>query len=88
MSPWTVAFQAPLSMAVYRQEYWSGLLLPPPGDLPNPGIEPPFPVFPNLAGRFLTTVLWKPRVNKLKNKNHVVISIDAEKAFDKININL
>ena len=38
--PWTVACQAPLSMELSRQEYWSGLLCPSPGDLPNPGIEP------------------------------------------------
>ena len=37
--PWTVACQAPLSMAFPRQEYWSGLLFPSPGDLPDPGIE-------------------------------------------------
>ena len=37
--PWIVAGQAPLSMGVSRQEYWSGLLFPPPGDLPDPGIE-------------------------------------------------
>ena len=37
--PWTVALQAPLSMGVFRQEYWSGLPFPPPGDLPDPGIE-------------------------------------------------
>ena len=37
---WTVARQAPLSMGFSRQEYWSGLLHPPPGHLPNPGIEP------------------------------------------------
>ena len=37
---WTVAHQALLSMGVSRQEYWSGLPSPPPGDLPNPGIEP------------------------------------------------
>ena len=36
---WTVAFQAPLSVGFSRQEYWSGLPCPPPGDLPNPGIE-------------------------------------------------
>ena len=36
---WTVAHQAPLSMGFSRQEYWSGLPLPSPGDLPNPGIE-------------------------------------------------
>ena len=39
-TPWTVARQAPLSMGFPRQEYWSGLSCPPPGDLPNPGIEP------------------------------------------------
>ena len=38
--PWTVACQAPLSMGFSRQEYWSGLPCPPPGDLPNPGTEP------------------------------------------------
>ena len=37
---WTVAHQAPLSMGLSRQEYWSGLPFPPPGDLPNPGIKP------------------------------------------------
>ena len=40
---WTVARQAPLSMGFSRQEYWSGLPFPPPGDLPNPGIEPGSP---------------------------------------------
>ena len=38
--PWTVACQAPLSMKFSRQEYWSGLSFPSPGDLPDPGIEP------------------------------------------------
>ena len=41
--PWTVAYQAPLSMGFSRQEYWSGLPLPSPGDLPNSGIEPRSP---------------------------------------------
>ena len=41
--PWTVAHQAPLSMGFSRQEYWSGLPFPSPGDLPNPGIEPGSP---------------------------------------------
>ena len=40
VTPWTVAFQAPLSMEFSRQEYWSGLTFPSPGYLPNPGIEP------------------------------------------------
>ena len=37
--PWTVTLQAPLFMEFSRQEYWSGLLVPSPGDLPNPGIK-------------------------------------------------
>ena len=39
-TPWTVACQVPLSMGFSRQEYWSGLPFPSPGDLPNPGTEP------------------------------------------------
>ena len=51
---WTVAHQAPPSVGFSMQEYWSGLPLTPPGDLPNPGVEP---VSPALAGRFFTTEL-------------------------------
>ena len=40
VTPWTVASQAPLSMGFSRQEYWSGLACPPPGNLPDSGIEP------------------------------------------------
>ena len=43
VTPWTVAYQAPLSVGFSRQEYWSGLPFPSPGDLPDPGIEPGFP---------------------------------------------
>ena len=53
--PWTVACQAPASMdfcGFPRQEYWSGLPFPPPGDLPDPGIKPGSPVSPAVAGRF------------------------------------
>ena len=39
VTPWTVAHQAPPSMGFCRQEYWSGLPFPPPGDLPDPGIQ-------------------------------------------------
>ena len=43
-TPWTVAYQAPLSIGFFsRQEYWSGLQFPSPGDLPHPGIEPRSP---------------------------------------------
>ena len=50
-TPWTVACQAPLSMGFFRQEYWSGLPLPSPGNLPNPGIETGSPV---VEGRFFS----------------------------------
>ena len=43
--PWTVACQAPLSMEFSRQEYWSGLPFPSPGDLPDPGINPASPAW-------------------------------------------
>ena len=42
-TPWTISYQAPLSMEFSRQEYWSGLPFPPPGDLPDPGIKPKSP---------------------------------------------
>ena len=54
-TPWTVACRAPLSMGFSRQEYWSGLPFPSPGDLPNPGIEPRFPA---LQADSLPTELW------------------------------
>ena len=44
-TPWTVAYQAPPFMGFSRQEYWSGLPFPSPGDLPDPGIEPGSPAF-------------------------------------------
>ena len=52
---WTVAHQAPLSVGFSRQEYWSGLPCPPPGDLPNPGIKLVSLMSSALAGRFFTT---------------------------------
>ena len=52
---WTVAHQAPLSMGFSRQEYWSGLPCPSPGDLPHPGIKLPSLISHALAGRFFTT---------------------------------
>ena len=53
-TPWTVARQAPLSMGVPRQEYWSGLPFPSPGDLPDPAIEPGSPA---LQANSLVTVM-------------------------------
>ena len=57
VTPWTAARQAPLSMAFPRQEYWSRLPLPSPGDLSNPGIKPSSLVSPALAGRLQTSIL-------------------------------
>ena len=53
--PWTVVHQASLSMGFSRQEYWSGLLFPTPGDLPDPEIEPTSLAPPAFTGRFFTT---------------------------------
>ena len=50
VTPWTVTHQVPLSMGFSRQEYWSGLLCPPPGDLLNPGMESTSFMSPALAG--------------------------------------
>ena len=54
-TPWTVAYQAPLSMEFSRQEYWSGLSLPTLGNLPDLGIKPTSLASPALAGGFFTT---------------------------------
>ena len=62
VTQWTIAHQAPLSLGFSRQEYWSGLPCPPPGDLPNQEIKPAPLTFPALAGRFLTTsATWEPQ---------------------------
>ena len=53
---WTVARQAPSSMGFSGQEYWSGVPFLPPGNLPNPGIEPTSPVSSAWASGFFTTV--------------------------------
>ena len=53
--PWTVAHQAPLSTGFSRQEYWSGLPFPSPGDLPASGMKPASLKSPALAGRIFTT---------------------------------
>ena len=61
-APWTVAHQTPLPVGFPRQEYWSGVPLPTPGDLPNPGIKP---VSPALTCWFFTTKphLGSPSMN-------------------------
>ena len=65
-TPWTVARQAPPSMGFSRQDYWSGLLFPSPGDLPNPGIEPQVS---HIAGRRFH--LWATREVPFMHKGWV-----------------
>ena len=55
-TPWTVAHQAPLFIRFSRQEYWNGLLCPPPGDLPDPGTESASLA---MAGRCFTWATWE-----------------------------
>ena len=68
MTPWALTCQVPLSMEFSRQEYWSGLPFPPPGDLPHPGIEPTSPVSPALQTDSLPT---EPFVYSHTQKNCV-----------------
>ena len=63
VTPWTVAYQAPPSMGFSRQEYWSGLPFPSPGDLPNPGIKPGSPAFQ--ADAFTSEPPGKPSTHKM-----------------------
>ena len=61
-APWTAACQAPLSMGFSRQEYWSGLPCPPPGALPDPGIELmslDVKKLPLAGGFFITSIIWE-----------------------------
>ena len=69
---WRVACQAPLSMGFSRQEYWSGLPCPLPGDPPHPGIKPTSLMSASLAGRLFTTfpsTTWEAQNILRKNPN-------------------
>ena len=66
MTPWTVACQAPLSMGFSRQEYWSELPFPSPGDLPNPEIEPVSPA--GQAGSLPLSHLTSPAMGMESSK--------------------
>ena len=57
---WTLVHKDPLFIRFLRQEYWSGLLFPPPGDIPKPGVKPMSLKSPALAGVFFTTSsIWE-----------------------------
>ena len=67
---WTAAGQPPPSMGFSRQEYWSGLLCPPPGDLPDSGMEPASLSSPALAGGFFTiSTTWEVQLFKKSQIN-------------------
>ena len=66
MSPWSVAYQTPPFMGFSSPEHWSGLPFPPPGDLPDPGIEPRSPALQ--ADALLSELLGKPIVRGTRMK--------------------
>ena len=82
LTPWTVAHQAPPSVGFFRQEYWSGLPFPSPGDLPDPGIKPKSPAvaggsFTTEPLRKPTTQLRHPQIPKMKLKNSVQLNLQS-----------
>ena len=80
VTPWTVAHQASLSIGFPREEYWIGLPISSPGDLPDPGIEPRSPA---LAGRVFTTEsLGKPELLLFFNFNWRLITLQYCSCFD------
>ena len=71
VTPWTVAHQAPLSMGFSRQEYWSGLPRPSPGDLPDRGVKPTSPVLQ--VGPLLLSHQEAPLERYMANNGHCII---------------
>ena len=77
---WAVAHQAPLSMGFSSQEYWTRLPYSPPGDLPEPRIEPTPLLSPALAGRlFTTSATWEAHNNVHKFQNNYAESKKPDK---------
>ena len=79
---WTVAHQAPLSTGFSRQRYWSGLPCPPPGDLPDPGIESESLKSSALVDKFFTTsATWKAlcRCKKHLTKHNILLWLNNKK---------
>ena len=77
---WTVALQVPLSVGFSRQEHWSRLPSPPPGDLPNPGIEPQSLMSTALASEFFTTSApWETQTYIVMYVNYFSIKLEKER---------
>ena len=74
-TPWTVARQTPLSMEFSGQEYWNGLLIPPLGYLPHPGMEPASLMSPALALFFFFFLTTEPSGNTEVENSLCFISI-------------
>ena len=72
-TPWTISYQAPLSMEFSRQEYWSGLPFPSPGDLPNTGTEPGSPVLQ--ADTLPSEPPGKPTIAPISHASKVMLKI-------------
>jgi len=72
VTPWTAAFQAPLSLGFSREEYWSGLPFPPPGDLPNSGVKPVSAVAPALQADSSLQSHWRSPESNV----HILIQND------------
>ena len=79
VTPWTVAHQAPMSMEFSRQEYWSGLTFPPPGDLPNSGIKPVSPAL--VGGIFTSSSNWDIPITQIEFS--LTFSLELFKKFKK-----
>ena len=85
-TPWTVASQAPLSMGLSRQEYWSRLPFPPPGNLPYPEMEPVSLTSPALAGGFFTaTTDWEAPMRSLQRQTSLRIK-EAIKIHESVDL--
>ena len=83
---WTVASQAPLSMGLSRQEYWSRLPFPPPGNLPYPEMEPVSLTSPALAGGFFTaTTAWEAPMRSLQRQTSLRIK-EAIKIHESVDL--
>ena len=73
-TPWTVTYQAPLSMGFSREEYWGGLPFPSSGDLPDPGIEPGSPTLQ--TDSLLSELLGKPvKLNSPKTPEGILMDL-------------